>query len=88
MESASPLVFYTLEEVMLHDNEDDCWIVINDKVYDVTPYIEFHPGGKGLVSKAAGRDATHQFYVESEHSQTAIDLLKKYEIGVLKQNKQ
>jgi len=84
MENTTSSVYYTLEEVMEHDNEDDCWIVINNKVYDVTSYLEFHPGGKGLVEKTAGKDATHQFYVESQHSDTAIDLLKKYEIGYLK----
>ncbi len=84
MEQNNELPYYTFEEVSEHDNEDDCWIVIHDKVYDVTPYLESHPGGKGLVEKAAGKDATKQFYVESEHSQTAIDLLVKYLIGQIK----
>lgn len=75
---------YTLEEVSEHDNEDDCWIIIDGKVYDVTPYIDYHPGGKGFVLPAAGKDAT-QLFNESEHSNTARDLLPKYCIGTVKQ---
>lgn len=41
--------FYTLEEVAKHDNEDDCWMVINGKVYDVTDYIDDHPGGDVIL---------------------------------------
>ena len=85
MSQTNELPYYTVDEVSEHDNEDDCWIIINDKVYDVTPYIDSHPGGKGLVEKTAGKDATNAFYVESEHSDTARGLLVKYLIGQIKQ---
>ena len=35
----------TLEELAKHKKKDDCWLAIYDKVYNVTPYIKFHPGG-------------------------------------------
>ena len=41
--------YFTLEEVAKHDNEDDCWMVINGKVYDVTDYIDDHPGGDVIL---------------------------------------
>lgn len=36
----------TMSEVRQHKTEDDAWMVYRGKVYNITPYIEFHPGGK------------------------------------------
>ena len=38
--SSAPLTEYSLKEVLWHDSPDDCWIVIYDKVYDVTRFLE------------------------------------------------
>lgn len=35
----------TVEEIKKHDREDDCWIVVNDTVWDITDFIPTHPGG-------------------------------------------
>jgi cytochrome b involved in lipid metabolism len=35
----------TIGEIKKHDREDDCWIVINDTVWDITDFIPSHPGG-------------------------------------------
>ena len=43
------------EEVALHKSRNEAWIVIRDKVYDVTPYIEYHPGGVNMIMSGAGR---------------------------------
>jgi len=74
------LVKYTLEEVSTHDIEEDCWIIIEGKVYDVTSYLNFHPGGGKLILEWAGKDATEQFK-EAKHSTTAIQQMEKYLIG-------
>ncbi len=39
----------------------DAWIVINGKIYDVTYYIDIHPGGKAEIMKGVGRDGTALF---------------------------
>jgi alkylation response protein AidB-like acyl-CoA dehydrogenase/predicted heme/steroid binding protein len=64
---------YTLEEVSRHTSETDCWIVIDNVVYDVTKFLKSHPGGKGIILKLAGRDCTSEFY--DFH---AKDVLEKY----------
>jgi nitrate reductase (NAD(P)H) len=46
---------FTREEIEKHSKEDDCWIVIDGKVYDVTSVLEWHPGGKAAVLGHAGK---------------------------------
>lgn len=51
----------TLEEVARHAGEEDAWMALRGRVYNVTPYLRFHPGGAGVLLEAAGRDATELF---------------------------
>ncbi|BEJ02112.1 hypothetical protein CcaverHIS631_0607940 [Cutaneotrichosporon cavernicola] len=48
----------TYAEVQKHNSQDDCWVVIGDKVYDLTKFAHIHPGGSTPIHKVAGRDAT------------------------------
>lgn len=73
---------YSKEEVSLHIKEDDCWIIIDNKVYDITKYISLHPGGDYILKKNAGKDATIGFN-KARHSRRASELLAKYYIGDL-----
>ena len=44
-----------------HNTRDDCWIILDDRVYDITRFIDAHPGGVGPVVNMAGKDATDVF---------------------------
>ena len=46
---------YTLEEVSKHNKENDIWVTYSNKVYDITKFIEYHPGGKEKILEAAGK---------------------------------
>ncbi|CAI5437764.1 unnamed protein product [Caenorhabditis angaria] len=48
-------------ELSKHDKKEDCWVHLFGIVYDVTQYLEFHPGGIPELLRAAGRDATPLF---------------------------
>jgi len=52
---------FTIDDVEGHDVEEDMWIVIEGKVYDVTEYLEKHPGGSGVICEVAGADATEEY---------------------------
>eukprot|EP00567_Pseudictyota_dubia_P012303 CAMPEP_0197442446 /NCGR_PEP_ID=MMETSP1175-20131217/8463_1 /TAXON_ID=1003142 /ORGANISM="Triceratium dubium, Strain CCMP147" /LENGTH=136 /DNA_ID=CAMNT_0042972923 /DNA_START=100 /DNA_END=510 /DNA_ORIENTATION=- len=79
----------TLEEVAKHDKQDDCWLIIGNantggpKVYDVTKYLDDHPGGAEVMLDVGGKDAD-EFFEDIGHSNDARDELKKHQIGVLK----
>ncbi|KKA28915.1 hypothetical protein TD95_002494 [Thielaviopsis punctulata] len=48
-------------EVAKHNTAESCWVVIHGKVYDVTEFLDDHPGGKNIILKYAGRDASEEF---------------------------
>lgn len=48
----------TLDEVAEHNTKNDCWVAINGKVYDITSYLAFHPGGIDILKQAFGRECT------------------------------
>ena len=73
---------YTLEEVAKHNKKSDAWIVIHNKVADVTKWIPLHPGGD-IIMKGVGKDATTLFD-SIGHDDYAKKMLKKYQIGILK----
>ncbi|XP_071998127.1 cytochrome b5 reductase 4 isoform X1 [Engystomops pustulosus] len=55
------LIEVTEEELAKHNKKTDCWICIRGLVYNVTPYMEYHPGGEEELMKAAGIDGTQLF---------------------------
>ena len=70
--------------VVPHASESDCWLIIENVVYDVTPYISFHPGGKNTIIQNCGKDASQQFATKGgggAHSATARALLEKYVVA-------
>lgn len=55
------LIEVTQEELKKHNTRDDCWTCIRGMVYNVTPYMDYHPGGEEELMKAAGIDGTDLF---------------------------
>ena len=49
------------EEVGKHNQKSDCWVIVHGKVYDVTSFLDEHPGGSAIILKYAGKDATKAF---------------------------
>ncbi|XP_009628358.1 cytochrome b5 [Nicotiana tabacum] len=73
---------FTMEEASQHNTKDDCWVVIDGKVYDVSSYLDEHPGGDDVVLSATGKDATDEFE-DAGHSKDARELMEKFFIGEL-----
>ena len=77
---------FKLNEVSSHNRINDCWIVINNRVYDITNFLDEHPGGKNIILKYAGMDATEEFD-RIGHSSISIKYLNKMVIGRIKNSK-
>merc|ERR1719478_786089 len=52
---------FTVEEVAKHNNKESCWVILDDKVLDVTDFLKDHPGGELAILTFAGKDATEEF---------------------------
>lgn len=65
-----------------HASREDVWMTIAHKVYNVTKYLEDHPGGEEVLIDRAGKDATEDFE-DVGHSNEARKQLNTYEIGEL-----
>jgi hypothetical protein len=49
------------EEVAKHNNKESCWVILHDRVLDVTKFLGDHPGGELAILTFAGKDATEEF---------------------------
>ncbi|CRK27704.1 hypothetical protein BN1708_014926 [Verticillium longisporum] len=83
-EAGTPQKQFTREEIEKHDSEDDCWIVVDGKVYDATSVMSWHPGGKAPIMVHAGRvhaETTEEF--GSIHDGFAYEKLKECLLGTV-----
>lgn len=54
------------------------WVIIHDKVYDLTEFLPEHPGGQKIIMKYAGKDGTKAF--EPIHPPDIIQRFLKPEV--------
>ncbi len=82
-------IILTLDEIAKHNSADDCWLIINNNVYEVTNYINDHPGGAEKIIFFCGKDATTAFATKGKknkpHSSSANQILESFKIGSLNQ---
>ncbi|KAI1389077.1 FMN-dependent dehydrogenase-domain-containing protein [Hypoxylon trugodes] len=64
---------WKLAEVSEHKTQDSCWMVLHGKVYDITSFVPKHPGGRSILLKNAGQDASKAF--DSVHP---VEILEEY----------
>jgi cytochrome b involved in lipid metabolism len=75
---------FSSAEVARHCTEDDAWIIVDSKVYAVTPYLGQHPGGDAML-RNAGRDSSAGFH-GPQHPPSAAEVLDEFYIGDLRQD--
>ncbi|OXV11363.1 hypothetical protein Egran_00869 [Elaphomyces granulatus] len=64
---------FTKVDVAANGKPDSLWVVIDEDVYDLTSFQDEHPGGKKILQRVAGKDASKQFW--KYHNE---GILKKY----------
>jgi len=78
---------YTIEEVKKHNKKDDLWMVISGGVYNLTIYLDYHPGGVKKLMCGAGRDAT-ELFMDNHPWVNLHNLVGKLQIGYLVEKKE
>ena len=84
---------FTMAEIATHNSKTDCWTVISGQVYELTDFVNRHPGGNEVV-RACGIDATTLFTSRTTedgqpigsgipHSQVAQEQLDQLKLGTL-----
>ena len=81
---------YTTSEVAKHTTLHDLWVIVEDpreadpirkrKVYNLTPFVDEHPGGEASLLKNAGKDVTKGFF-GPQHPEGVRDRVVEYHIG-------
>uniref|UniRef100_A0A3Q4HZT9 Cytochrome b5 n=1 Tax=Neolamprologus brichardi TaxID=32507 RepID=A0A3Q4HZT9_NEOBR len=61
MASSAGVKYYRLAEIEKQNSFKSTWIIIHNKVYDVTKFLEEHPGGEEVLREQAGGNATESF---------------------------
>ncbi|KAI9288462.1 hypothetical protein BC943DRAFT_345620 [Umbelopsis sp. AD052] len=76
---------FTTKQIAKHNHSNSTWVIVDDKVYDVTQFLQDHPGGDDLILEHAGTDVTEimKDQLEHEHSDAAYDLLNEHYIGTV-----
>ncbi|KAI5119170.1 hypothetical protein M0805_008653 [Coniferiporia weirii] len=60
-EPAQDVRILSPDEISTHNTRQSCWIIVHGKVYDVTDFLDDHPGGSKIILKYGGRDATKEY---------------------------
>lgn len=75
---------YTMAEVTAANSDAKCWTAVDGVVYDLTPALNKHPGGKANIMKLCGKDGTAAFTGKHGQNEKAKGALAGLKIGVLK----
>lgn len=76
----------TMAEVARHAKPSDCWMAIDNVVYDFTAYLPQHPAAPELMTAWCGKEASEAYRTKTKgrpHSPYADQLLAKYRIGTV-----
>jgi cytochrome b involved in lipid metabolism len=76
---------YTLAHVAAHKDATSCWTAINGKVYDVTSWIDQHPGGRDAILSLCGKDGSSAFNDQHGGQRRPAQELASFYIGDLTQ---
>lgn len=78
-----PLPTIPTRDVAAHNTEKSCYVSLGSKVYDITGFLDDHPGGGDLIVEYGGKDVTQIMRDELSHSHTeaAYEILDNHLIG-------
>lgn len=84
-DASSAATSYTLADVATHGNASSCWSAINGKVYNLTSWINQHPGGPQRILSICGTDGSSAFNAQHGGQSNPANELTNFYIGTLTQ---
>ena len=81
--AATVAASYTMAQVSANKSAAKCWSVINGDVYDLTKWVNAHPGGAGAILSLCGTDGTQDFNAMHRSQGRPISVLGNYLLGPL-----
>jgi cytochrome b involved in lipid metabolism len=81
--TASGKLVLSTQEVAKHSSASDCWSVVNGNVYNLTSYIQSHPGGQSVLKNICGKDGSAAFTNQHNNQGKPNDVLQGFLIGAL-----
>uniref|UniRef100_A0A3P8RVS5 Cytochrome b5 n=1 Tax=Amphiprion percula TaxID=161767 RepID=A0A3P8RVS5_AMPPE len=79
-QSPAGVKYFRLSEIEEQNSFKSTWIIVHHRVYDVTKFLEEHPGGEEVLREQAGGDATESFE-DVGHSTDAREMASGMVIG-------
>lgn len=81
--NAKTATSFTLADVAKRNTSGECWAVVSNTVYNLTPYINSHPGGAKNITNLCGTDATQAFTNQHGGQSRPNNTLAGFEIGTI-----
>lgn len=78
---SSTISGYSLAEISGHNSATSCWSAVNGSTYDLTSWVNQHPGGKAAILMICGKDGSPLFNTQHGNSKKVANVLIKYKIG-------
>lgn len=76
---------FSLSELSAHNSASSCWSNIFGNVYDLTSYVDKHPGGREQILAICGKNGNDLFNSQHGGNVKIENLLKNFYIGVYTQ---
>lgn len=74
---------FTLADIATHKDASSCYSAISKDVYDLTAFVNMHPGGKDKILSICGTDGTQTFMNKHKGGEKYMKTLSRFKIGVL-----
>jgi len=76
---------FTAADIAAHNQASDCWASVDGMVYDLTDWVNRHPGGSEAIMGACGKDITSWEHPGGVPMAIQVKRLARYRLGALSQ---
>lgn len=76
---------FTMAQVTIHSDRSSCYSVVNSAVYDLTMWVNMHPGGQSPILSMCGHDGTEAFMNQHHGGVKFMTVLARFKIGLFAQ---